>query len=128
MFFFCLIAAWNPGSRTVFPWTMPPGQLPPVQLPPGQLPPDNSHLGQLLLGQLSPGQFPPITIAPWTISPDTSHRGLLYYPQIITSRQLLSRAMTVTNYNFSWLFFCFFFDNSIKTWSLKLFSVIKLNR
>ena len=59
-----------------------PGQLPPRTIAPEPLPPE---------------QFPPGTIAPWTIPPENYHLGLLYCPWIITSGQLLPRAMTITN-------------------------------
>ena len=54
---------------------------------------DYSHLGQL-----PPGQFLPRTIV---------------LPQIITPRQLLPRAMTITNYNFFMAIFCFFFMDQL---------------
>ena len=62
-------------------------KLPLGQLPPRTIAPEPLH----------PEQFPPGTIAPWTIPPDNYHLGLLYCPWIITSGQLLSRAMTITN-------------------------------
>ena len=91
-----------------------PGKLPPGQCPLGQLslttiasrkiaPPDNFHLGKLLPRQLSPREM-----APWTNPPDNSHLGLFYCPRIITSGQLLPRAMAITNYNFFIAIFCFF--------------------
>ena len=112
--------------------------------PLGNLPLDNCYLGQLLPGQLppgtiAPGQFPHKAIAPWTIISDNSHLGLLQCPPISTSGQLLPRAMTITNYNFSWLFsvsfpwpnyiisvFCYDNKNNKKTWILKLLNVIVL--
>ena len=93
---------------TYFSWFLgqfPPGQFLPRQLPPGQLSPGNSNLGQLTPGQLpprttTPRQFPPRIVALWTIPPDNSHLGLLYCSWIISSQQLLLRAMTIKNYNF----------------------------
>ena len=115
--------------------------------PLGNCPLDNCYPGQLLPGQLPPprtiaaGQFPHRAIAPWTIIPDNSHLGLLHCPRISTSGQLLPRAITITNYNFSWLFSVSFTwpsyiisvvcydnknnnENTKKTWSLKLLSII----
>ena len=105
-------------------------------------------LGQFPFGQLPPGQLLPRTIAPGTVAPppgqlppDNSHIGLLHCPRISTSGQLLPRAITITNYNFSWLFSVSFTwpsyiisvvcydnknnnENTKKTWSLKLLSII----
>ena len=119
------------GSQIKIPWefrgnfvgsqTVSSGQLPPLL--PGQSPPKGNH---------PPRQFNP---------PDNSHLGLLYCLQIITPQQLLPRAMKITNYNCLMAIFCFFSmaqlynfcddnknnnDNSNKTWSLKLLSVIEL--
>ena len=118
-----------------------PGQFPHRTITPRQFPPR-----AITPGQRFPGQFPSRTIspwefAPWTFSPDSSYLGLLPCPRIITHRQLLPRAMAITSYNFCMAIFCFFSmvqlynfcydnknnnDNSNKTWSLKLSSVIKV--
>ena len=109
---------WNYKTRVLGQFH--PGQLPPEQLPPGKLSPENSHLGQLPTRQFSPRtitpeQFPSWTIGflraitSWAISQDDSPLGLLPCSRIITSRQLLPRAMTITNYNFFMATFCFFF-------------------
>ena len=113
-------------------------------LPPGQFPPRT-----ITTWPIAPQAIPtdgnyPRSIAPWTISSDNSDLGLLYCPspfRIITPWQLLHRAMTIRNYNFFMTIFCFFSmaqlynfchdnknnnDNSNKTWSLKLLSVIIL--
>ena len=79
------------------------GQFPPWQLPPGQLPP-----GQLPPKTIAPRQSPSRTIVPWTIRPENFHLELLYCPRIVRSRQLLSRVMKITNYNFFIAIFCFF--------------------
>ena len=89
------------------------GQLTPGQFHPRQFPPDNCLLDNCPpdssnLGQLHPKQFPPTTISSRTIPPDSSHLGLLYCLRIITSQQLLSRAMVFTNYIFFNAIFCFF--------------------
>ena len=76
--------------------------------PTGQFPPDNCPSRHLPPGQLLPRLLPPRTIAPWTIPSDNSHLVLLYPTRIITLRQLLPRAMIITNYNFSIPIFCFF--------------------
>ena len=102
------------GSRTIPLWTIAPRTIPTQE---------NCHLGN------SPGQF--------------ARRAIKLPPRIITPGQLLPRAMAITNYNFLWLFsvsfpwpnyIIFVFccdnknndDNSNKTWSLKLLSVIIL--
>ena len=119
------------------------GQFPLGQLPPGQLLPRTIALGTVAPPPrtIAAGQFPHRAIAPWTIIPDNSHLGLLHCPRISTSGQLLPRAITITNYNFSWLFSVSFTwpsyiisvvcydnknnnENTKKTWSLKLLSII----
>ena len=118
------------------------GQFPFGQLPPGQLLPRTIAPGTVALPRtIAAGQFPHRAIAPWTIIPDNSHLGLLHCPRISTSGQLLPRAITITNYNFSWLFSVSFTwpsyiisvvcydnknnnENTKKTWSLKLLSII----
>ena len=119
------------------------GQFPFGQLPPGQLLPRTIAPGTVAPPPrtIAAGQFPHRAIAPWTIIPDNSHLGLLHCPRISTSGQLLPRAITITNYNFSWLFSVSFTwpsyiisvvcydnknnnENTKKTWSLKLLSII----
>ena len=119
------------------------GQFPLGQLPPGQLLPRTIAPGTVAPPPrtIAAGQFPHRASAPWTIIPDNSHLGLLHCPRISTSGQLLPRAITITNYNFSWLFSVSFTwpsyiisvvcydnknnnENTKKTWSLKLLSII----
>ena len=108
------------GSRTTSPLTI---------TSPDNCPPDNSHSGQLASGQL-----PPRATAPWTIPLDNSHLGLLNCSRIIrlgqftTFSRLFSVSFPWSNYVIS--VFCYDNkinkDNSNKTWSLKLLSVIIL--
>ena len=143
------------GSRTISPMTIAPRKTAPWTIAPQTIatqdncPPDNCHLRQFPLRTITPwttapGQFPPRTITPWTIPSGKSHSEILCCPRIITPGQLLPRAMTIANYIFFMAIFCFCFfllnyiisvfrydnknntDNSNKTWSLKLWSVIIL--
>ena len=83
---------------------LPPKTIVPGQLPPGQSPPRTIAPWTNAPWTIAPGLFPSRIIAPWTILLDDSHLGLLYCLRIVTPGQLLPRAMTITNYNFPWLF------------------------
>ena len=95
-----------------------PGQLPLDNSHLVKSPPDNSHLGQLPLGQLPREQFPPRTIVPGTIPLDNSHLGLLYCPQIITPQNYCLKQWQFQITISSWLFSASF------AWSNYIISVM----
>ena len=85
---FRFLFRFNDNSPWKIPWTIAPRKLP-------------------------PGQFPPKSINHLTTPTGKSHLELFYCFRIITPRQLLTRAMTITNSIFSWLFSVFFFHGLI---------------
>ena len=122
------------------PGQFPSGQMPPDNFPQDNCPwtiapPDNCYLEQSLPGQLSPRRIPS----------DNSHLGLLYHPPDIYTQTIT--AQSNDNYKYFHITGRLFFvsfpspnyiisafcydnknknDNTYKTWSLKLLSVIIL--
>ena len=127
------------GSRTIHLWTIPPGNCPLdnctlencFRTSPSKdnCPPDNSHLGQFPPQTIRTLDNCPVDNCPLETSHEQFHIGLLICPRIITTRRLLPRAMTITNYNFFMAIFCVFsmtqLYNSVMTTKIIMMIVIR---